>query len=187
MSTTWESANSGLSTSSRYTLDPNDKSNILVYKYRSGLPGCEITTQGKLRDELDKASLNSSTLSFASKATSSTAKSDPTGYVAPRFRVSRKAIPRTHSRVDLRMEDLWTEQERELYSKYPSSKNSLASVGLPTGVYMKRLVFGSYPDLYIVSPVSSPESSLNNSPEQSQQVSPQSTFPKESRKTSEER
>jgi hypothetical protein len=77
------------------------------------------------------------------------------------------------------MEDLFCEPERTAYSKYPSSKNSLASIGLPRVVYWKRLLFNQFPDLYIVSPVSSPESSLNNSPENSQHVTPSSTFGRE--------
>ncbi|KAF2759918.1 hypothetical protein EJ05DRAFT_314766 [Pseudovirgaria hyperparasitica] len=157
MTATWNSTKTGSSSSSeKYNLDPNDKSGILVYKYRAGLPEPEITTQAKLCEELDKA---------------------------PQCRVSRKSIPRGDSRVDIRMEDLWTEEERALYCDKPTAKNSVASVGLPRIAYYKRLLLNSYPELYIVSPASSPNSSANTSPESSQHVSPQSTFPKEPRES----
>jgi hypothetical protein len=77
------------------------------------------------------------------------------------------------------MEDLFTEHEREEFSRYPSAKNSLASVGLPIAAKWKHLLFNSFPNLYIISPVSSPENSPNTSPENSQHVSPTNTFPRE--------
>ena len=95
------------------------------------------------------------------------------------LRVAKKKIPRGNSRVEVRTEDLFPEEDRKRYSKYPTLKSSLANVGLPSGAYWKRLVFNSFPELYIVSRsiMPSPESSTNNSPESSQHVSPSSTFP----------
>jgi hypothetical protein len=74
-------------------------------------------------------------------------------------------------------QDLYNEPERTSYSKYPNMKNCLASVGIPSNVYWKRLFTNQYKELFIVSPESSPE----NSPEQSQNTSPSSTFPAEAR------
>jgi len=94
----------------------------------------------------------------------------------PHHRVSRKRIPRGNSRIEVKTEDLYNEPERSAYQKYPNSKNSLASVGLPRAVYWKRLLLNQFQDLYIVSPDSSPNSSLNGSPESSHHCSPSHTF-----------
>ena len=75
----------------------------------------------------------------------------------------------------MRTEDLYNEPERSHYSKYPNMKNCLASIGLPRGVYWKRMLLGGYKELFILSPESSPE----NSPENSQHTTPSSTFPRE--------
>jgi len=148
---TWNSAKTGdtcsSSSSEKYNLDEKDKSDILVYRYRGGL---ENLSQEKLCKRLDK---------------------DPKW---AGMRVSRKCIPRGNSRIEVRTEDLYNEPERSAYQRFPNAKNSLASIGLPSAVYWKRLLFNQYPDLYIVSPDSSPE----NSPESSQHVSPSNTFPK---------
>lgn len=157
---TWHSesstgTNSSTSSSQRFGLDEDDKSSILVYRYRSGSSGLEISSQHDLCKCLD---------------------ADPN---LPNIRVAKKKIPRGNSRVEVRTEDLFPEEDRKKYSKYPTLKSSLANVGLPSGAYWKRLMFNSFPELYIVSRsiTSSPESSTNNSPESSQHVSPSSTFP----------
>jgi len=157
---TWHSesttgTNSSTSSSQRFGLNEDDKSSILVYKYRSGSSGLEISSQHDLCKCLD---------------------ADPNFL---NLRVAKKKIPRGNSRVEVRTEDLFPEEDRKKYSKYPTLKSSLANVGLPSGAYWKRLIFNSFPELYIVSRsiTSSPESSTNNSPESSQHVSPTSTFP----------
>jgi hypothetical protein len=81
-------------------------------------------------------------------------------------------LPRGKSRIDVRTEDLYNEPERSTYSKYPNMKSCLASIGIPSRVYWKRLLLNQYKELFIVSPESSPE----NSPENSQNTTPSSTF-----------
>ncbi|KAF2084112.1 hypothetical protein K490DRAFT_16993, partial [Saccharata proteae CBS 121410] len=132
--------------SEKYGLDEKDTSSILVYRYRGGL---DVSSQEELSKTVDKD---------------------------PRLRVSRKRIPRGDSRVEVKTEDLYNEPERSEYQKYPNFRNSLANIGLPSSVYWKRLLFNQFQDLYIVSPESSPASSLNNSMESSQRLSPSSTF-----------
>ncbi|KAJ9659011.1 hypothetical protein H2201_007533 [Coniosporium apollinis] len=145
MAGTWNSQNSQESTStssSSCDLNENDSSSILVYRYRDGL---EVQSQQDLCKYLSKH---------------------------PHHRVSRKRIPRGNSRIEVKTEDLYNEPERSAYQKFPNSKNSLASVGLPRAVYWKRLLLNQFQDLYIVSPESSP----NSSPESSQNCSPSHTF-----------
>ena len=73
------------------------------------------------------------------------------------------------SRVEIKTEDLYNEPEKSSYQKYPNSKASLASVGLPMSVSMRRMLFGEYSDLYIVSPESSPTNSQASSPQSSRE------------------
>jgi hypothetical protein len=95
------------------------------------------------------------------------------------MRVTKKPIPRGNSRLDILGEDLMMPEERVRYADKPTLKVSVANVGLPTGAKWKRIILGSYEDLYIVSrsPSQSPNSSNNTSPESSQHVSPSTTFP----------
>jgi hypothetical protein len=99
------------------------------------------------------------------------------------MRVTKKKIPRGNSRIEVRTEDLLMPEDLAKYAEKPTLKSSLANVGLPSTAYWKRLLFNSFPELYIVSrsisPTSSPQSSANNSPESSQHVSPSSTFPRD--------
>lgn len=95
------------------------------------------------------------------------------------MRVTKKHIPRGNSRLEVRTEDLLMPDDVEKFAMKPTLKASLANVGLPSSAYWKRLLFNSYPELYIVSRsvTPSPESSKNNSPESSQHVSPSTTLP----------
>ena len=95
------------------------------------------------------------------------------------MRVTKKEIPRGNSRLDICTEDLLMPEDLERNRDKPTLKSSLANVGLPSTAYWKRLLFNSFPELYIVSrsPTTSPASSKNNSPESSQHVSPSTTFP----------
>jgi hypothetical protein len=70
-------------------------------------------------------------------------------------------------------------EDLEKYKEKPTLKSSLANVGLPSTAYWKRLLFNSFPELYIVSKsvTPSPNASPNTSPESSQHVSPATTFP----------
>lgn len=83
--------------------------------------------------------------------------------------------------MDVTTEDLLLPEDVEKY-KAKTPKGSLANVGLPSTAYWKRLLFNSFPDLYIVSRslTPTPEGSLNSSPESSQHVSPSTTFPVDS-------
>ncbi|KAK7510024.1 uncharacterized protein IWZ02DRAFT_148906 [Phyllosticta citriasiana] len=139
MSRTWNT-NSTASTrsSERYGLDEKDSSSILVYKYRGSL---EVSSQEELSKTLDKD---------------------------PNLRLTRKPIPRGDSRVEVKREDLWTDTEKSDFSYFPNSKSGLASICLPRSVWFKRLLFNQFPDLYIVSPETTPASSVNGSLESSQ-------------------
>ncbi|KAF2268487.1 hypothetical protein CC78DRAFT_529934 [Lojkania enalia] len=160
--TTWNSGSTGNTSgsnssraSSLFGLDEDSKSNILVYKYRSGSKCLEVSSQHDLCKALD---------------------ADPN---LPFLRVTKKKIPRGNSRLEVRTEDLMLPNDKKKYAEKVTLKSSLANVGLPSGAYWKRLLFNSFPELYIVSRsiTPSPESSLNNSPESSQHVSPSTTFP----------
>jgi hypothetical protein len=108
-------------------------------------------------------------------------KTDPADPKKCFYRLTRKPIPRGNSRVDVHGEDLMCPEDRERYADKMTVKTSLANVGLPSGAYWKRLVFNSFPELFILSkgitPTNSPNSSENSSPENSQHVSPATTFP----------
>jgi len=157
---TWKSAStstggtSSSSASSLFNLDEDDKTNILVYKYRSGCKSLAVTSQHDLCKDLD---------------------SKPGDL--PYLRVTKKKIPRGNSRLEVRTEDLLPPSDREKFGDKPSFKSSVANVGLPSIAYWKRLLFNSFPELYIVSRSVSPTNSVNNSPESSQHVSPATSFP----------
>ncbi|KAF1963561.1 hypothetical protein CC80DRAFT_397808 [Byssothecium circinans] len=159
--TTWKSTSTTGTNSSKasslFGLDEDDKANILVYWYRSGRKSLEITSQHDLCKSLDEDEK------------------------LPFMRVTKKQIPRGNSRLEVRTEDLMLPEDVEKYATKPTLKASLANVGLPSIAYWKRLLFNSYPELYIVSrsasPTNSPQASKENSPENSQHVSPSSTFP----------
>ncbi|KAF2478101.1 uncharacterized protein BDR25DRAFT_250667 [Lindgomyces ingoldianus] len=156
---TWKSTSTTGTSSSKssdlFGLDENDTSNILVYKYRSGCKSLQVSSQHDLCQTLD---------------------SDPD---LPFMRVTKKKIPRGNSRLEVRAEDLLLPEDLEKYKDKPTLQSSLANVGLPSSAYWKRLLFNSFPELYIVSRsiTPSPLSSTNNSPESSQHVSPSATIP----------
>lgn len=171
---TWNSTSTGRSSVSTI-LDENDTSDLLVYKYRIGGPRLEISSAQSL----------CKLLRGGESAQASPSPSFPTDRAdarcpctEPRYRVSKKAIPRGNSRVDVRMEDILTDEERSVYGDKPNRKSSVASVGLPSSVYWKRLLFNDFQDLYIVSTFSSPDSTPNQSPESSQHVRPSDSFPR---------
>ncbi|KAJ4383155.1 hypothetical protein N0V86_001197 [Didymella sp. IMI 355093] len=143
--------------SSLFDLDENSNKGILVYRYRSDANGLDTTTEAALCAELDK---------------------HPN---LPFMRVTKKPIPRGASRMDIHQEDLYDTEELGMYADKISAKSSVANVGLPTMAKWKHMVMGSYDDLYIVfqTHTPSPASSKNSSPENSQHVSPASTFPSE--------
>jgi hypothetical protein len=182
----WKSKSTSGTTSSKagslFGLDAeNGKENILVYRYRSGASALEVTTQQELCRSLDSGKLQRH-LQVSNTDPSLTlwaASLDPN---LPFLRVTKKEIPRGNSRLDVRAEDLLMPEDREKYKHKPTLQSSVANVGLPSSAYWKRVLFDSYKDLYIVSksPKATPESSLTNTPESSQHVSPSTTFPVDS-------
>lgn len=64
-------------------------------------------------------------------------------------------------------------EEKEQYAHFPNYESSLASIKVPTLAYWSRLFFGNYHELYIVSPESSPSSSVAD--DESRRASPTST------------
>lgn len=150
---TWNTTSTSRTTGSRagslFGLDDNNKSNILVYKFRSGQKALQVSTQHDLHKALA---------------------SDPD---LPFIRVTKKKIPRGNSRIDVKTEDLLMPEDLErCRDKKFMLQSSMANVGLPSSAYWKRLLFDSYPELYIVSRslTPSPASSAHNSPSSSQHV-----------------
>ncbi|GAB7356967.1 hypothetical protein MBLNU459_g7807t1 [Dothideomycetes sp. NU459] len=128
---TWDSdASSGSSTAIRYNLDEEDTSPILAYIYGGDI---STTSQKDLCDLLDNDT--------------------------KKCRVTQKPIPRFASNIEVKRHDLYLPYEREEYSKYPNYDSSLASIRLPPNVYWGRLIMGSYENLFIVSPETSPDNS----------------------------
>jgi len=143
--------------SQKFGLNEDDKSPILVYRYRSGSKSLEVSSQQDLCKTLD---------------------ADPN---LESIRVARKKIPRGNSRIEVCGEDLFPEKDRKRFSDRPTVKSCLANVGLPSSAYWKNLLFNSFPELYIISksPSTTPNSSAENSPEASQHVTPTATFPRD--------
>ena len=185
--------------SRRFNLDEQSSRSILVYKMRSGY---EISSQKELCRELDKGTepfphllcrtksqpLQKTLSTIHTHSTTSSASSDPvpanvsanassSTLSDPRWRCSRKHIDRGVSRLEIKTCDLWNEPERTAYCRYPNAKSNIASVGLPRGVYWRRMLFGHFQDLYILSPESSPASSRNTSPEDTAESSPDGPTP----------
>ena len=164
-----KSSNSSLSSSERFGLDPNDTSRILVYTYRRGV---RPSSQKDLCKNLDSGMTSSRTVLGDSRPeepmlqtgtpqnTDNTTTSDPK---LPFLRCSRLPIPRGRSRVDVRQEDLYSEDERQRWASLPNAQNNLASVVLKRGWYFARLLKGTYKDMYILSEETTPESSPENS------------------------
>ncbi|KAF2711329.1 hypothetical protein K504DRAFT_475211 [Pleomassaria siparia CBS 279.74] len=148
------STGSSSSSASLFSLDEDDRSSILVYRYRSGSKALEVSSQHQLCQELDE---------------------EPE--ILPYLRVTKKPIPRGNSRLEVHAEDLMNPQDLQKFGEKPTLKASLANVGLPSTAYWKRLLFNSFPELYIVSKAISPSNSANNSPTESQVVTPAHTFP----------
>ena len=94
------------------------------------------------------------------------------------MRVTRKPIRRSASRVEIRTEDLILPEELEQHRNQPTVNTSVANVALTRAQHYKRLIFGTFPELFIVSrsPTNSAASSRKTSPESSQHVTPTGTF-----------
>lgn len=132
----------------RYCLDEFDDNPILLYKYRSGL---QTSSQRDLCSWLDKDE---------------------------KLRVTKKPIPRLTSYVDVKRHDLYLPEEKEQFASFPNYDSNLASVKVPSMAYWSRALLGNYHDLYIVSPESSPSSSIAD--DDSRRTSPTFTWGHES-------
>ncbi|KAF7193658.1 hypothetical protein HII31_05004 [Pseudocercospora fuligena] len=139
---------SSSSSAERYQLDEFDEGPILLYKYRGGL---QTSSQKDLCQWLDKDE---------------------------KLRVTKKQIPRLQSFVDVKRHDLYLPEEKEMYSDLPNFDSSLASIKIPSTAYWSRLFLGNYDNLYIVSPESTPTSSVADS--DSRRTSPTSTWGQDS-------
>ncbi|KAF2173587.1 hypothetical protein M409DRAFT_61934 [Zasmidium cellare ATCC 36951] len=138
------STHSSTSSAERYRLDEFDTNPILLYKYRGGL---QTSSQKDLCAWLDKDE---------------------------NFRVTKKSIPRLCSYIDVKRHDLYLPEEKEQYSSLPNFDSSLASVKIPSQAYWSRLFLGGYDNLFIVSPETSPNSSVASG--DSKRSSPTSTW-----------
>jgi hypothetical protein len=96
------------------------------------------------------------------------------GSTDERLRVTKKSIPRATSFVDIKRHDLYLEEEKEQYAKLPNFDSNLASIKVPSIPYWSRLLLGNYETLYIVSPSSSPNSSVAD--DDSRRTSPTNTW-----------
>ncbi|KAF1979669.1 hypothetical protein BU23DRAFT_445893 [Bimuria novae-zelandiae CBS 107.79] len=130
--------------STLFGLDEDDRSGILVYRYRSGCKALEQTSQHDLCRELD---------------------ADPN---LEYMRVTKKEIPRGNSRVEIKTADMLLPEDLETHFEKPTLYTSLANVGLTRMQRFKHMLFNSYPELYIVSRQHSPVSSRRTTPESSQ-------------------
>ncbi|KXT18385.1 hypothetical protein AC579_8188 [Pseudocercospora musae] len=159
------------SSAGRYQLDEFDEGPILLYKYRGGL---QTSSQKDLCQWLDKASTPSRQklrLLYADILMCTILQDE-------KLRVTKKQIPRLQSFVDVKRHDLYLPEEKEMYSDLPNFDSSLASIKIPSTAYWSRLFFGNYDHLYIVSPESTPTSSVADS--ESRRTSPTSTWGQDS-------
>ncbi|KAI7542733.1 hypothetical protein KC317_g16501, partial [Hortaea werneckii] len=121
------------SSAERYRLDEFDTKPILLYKYRGQL---QTSSQKDLCAWLDKDE---------------------------KLRCTKKPLPRGTSYLDIKRHDLYLPDEKEIYSHYPNYDSSLAAIKVPSLPYWSRIFLGNYAELYIVSPESSPASSVADS------------------------
>ncbi|KAI7535146.1 hypothetical protein KC331_g12180 [Hortaea werneckii] len=146
-------SNSTVSSSSsaeRYRLDEFDTKPILLYKYRGQL---QTSSQKDLCAWLDKDE---------------------------KLRCTKKPLPRGTSYIDIKRHDLYLPSEKDIYSGYPNYDSSLAAIKVPSLPYWSRIFWGNYDELYIVSPESSPASSVADSESRKTGMSPESTFTQDS-------
>lgn len=146
-----DSSHSSSSSAEKYTLDEFDTSPILLYKYRGGL---QTSSQKELCAWLDKGPFSV----YCDDYYCASADMD----VDESLRVTKKAIPRYTSYLDVQRADLYLPQEREDYANYPNFNSNLASIRMPSVAYWSRLLFGNYSELFIVSPETSPSGSPTN-------------------------
>ena len=151
---TWQthsSNSSASSTSSRYHLNEADNSPILVYKW-----GGDVSTssQEELCKELDEGMSKSQTP--ATRHTNSVHAVHNRG----KSRVTKVPIPRFTSTLEVKRHNLYTLDEQQAYKDLPNYNTSLAAIRIPSNVFWGRMLRGTYSELFIVSPETSPEGSI---------------------------
>ncbi|KAK5716908.1 hypothetical protein LTR17_009372 [Elasticomyces elasticus] len=139
-----DSTHSSSHSAERYRLDEFDSRPVLCYKYRGKL---ETSSQKDICARLDKDE---------------------------NLRCTRLQIPRGASYLEVKRHDLYLPEEKEQYEDFPNYDSSLASIKVPLLAYLSRMVFGNYDELYIVSPETTPTSSVAD--QGSRRVSPTSTW-----------
>lgn len=94
------------------------------------------------------------------------------------MRVTKKKIPRGDRRLDIQIEDLLPPEDLAKFKDIPIQVN-VANVGLSRFEQLQHTLFNSFEYLYIVSRSAKPTpiNTANNSAENSQHVSPATTFP----------
>lgn len=167
-----DSAHSSTSSADRYRLDQEDDRPILLYKYRGQL---QTSSQKDLCAWLDKGKL---ALSPPNRIMYHT---DIEAFTDEKLRCTKRTIPRGTAYVEIKRHDLYLPEEKELYADFPNYDSSLASIKVPTLAYWSRMFLGGYDELYIVSPESSPNSSIAD--EDSRRTSPTSTWGQDSEDT----
>ena len=163
-----DSTHSSSSSAERYRLDEFDDTPVLLYKYRVGLA---TSSQKDLCALLDKGT---SALPSAPILSCLRTLTDEPGRTDESLRVTKKSIPRYTSYIDVKRHDLFLPEEKEEFCSLPNYDSSLASIKIPTLQYLSRVVFGNYDSLYIVSPETSPTSSVASS--DSRRSSPTTTW-----------
>lgn len=155
------------SSAERYGLMEDDNRPILLYKYRGGL---QTSSQKDLCAWLDKGA-QASTYSRIRRTLTAFSPDE-------KLRVTKKQIPRMSSYVDVKRHDLYLPEEKDMYCELPNYDSSLASIKIPSQAYWSRLFLGNYDSLYIVSPESTPNSSVAD--DDSRRTSPTSTWGQDS-------
>lgn len=159
-----DSSHTSSSSAEKYRLDEFDSRPILLYKYRGRL---QTSSQKDLCKWLDKGRPQTPSTSPGNAA-------DILTFTDEKLRVTKKPIPRYCSYVDVKRHDLYMPEEKNRYSEFPNFDSSLASIKVPSLAYWSRMFFGGYDELYIVSPESSPSSSVAD--EDSRRASPTNTW-----------
>ncbi|KAK3112053.1 hypothetical protein LTR53_012074 [Teratosphaeriaceae sp. CCFEE 6253] len=139
-----DSTHSSSSSAERYRLDEFDSRPVLCYGYRGKL---ETSSPKDICARLNKDE---------------------------NLRCTKKLIPRGASYIEVKRHDMYLPEEKERYGRFPNYDSSLASIKVPLLAYLSRLVFGTYDELYIVSPETSPASSVAGA--ESRRMSPSSTW-----------
>ena len=169
MSTTSPASSTG--SASLFNLDEEDTTPILVFHLGPDFKTTHVrtTSQHDLCHDLDSGNLSLHT------QPQDRCSHNATDMKFERWRVTKKPLPRFTPAVEVKQSDLYFEHEKDAYKQYPTYWTNLASISLPSKVFWSHSLFGSYPELYIVSRERSPSSSEAGSVG-SRKISPSSTW-----------